>query len=344
MKKQNFLLIIMILLALLIISMIISTGVGTAAISPRQILEILLGGIPLFEDFFASTVSRTQELIILQVRLPRLMTGLLVGSALAMSGTTYQGLFKNPMADPFILGVSSGAGLGAAISIVLRANFPLGLWTTPLLAFIGGILTTALVFSLAKTGNKVPVTTLLLAGIATSSFLSAITSFIMVIFTEDMHQIVFWLMGGLGNRNWSHILSVLPYILVGSAVIFVYSRDLNIMLLGEETAHHLGVDVERLKIILLIAASMIASAAVSISGIIGFVGLIIPHMMRMIVGPDHRFLYPSTAIFGGTFLILMDTLARRIIAPGELPVGIITSFFGAPFFIYLLKKKKKTIF
>lgn len=337
-KKTTF--ILSINMALLLLVIIISTGVGTASISPRQTLEILLG------RFLPQEVSftRTQEMIVKQIRLPRIIAGLLVGASLSLSGTAYQGLFKNPMADPFILGISSGAGLGATITLILRSRISLGLWATPFFAFTGGLLTTVLVFSLSRQGSKVPVTTLLLAGIATNSFLSAGTSFLMVIYSQDLHQIFFWLMGGLGNRTWSHILSVVPYMVGGTIALIYYSKDLNVLLMGEETAHHLGINVERLKVILLAAASMITAAAVSISGIIGFVGLIIPHIMRLMIGPDHRLLYPASAIFGGTFLILTDTLARTFIAPAEIPVGIITAFFGAPFFIYLLKKKKKTIF
>lgn len=341
MKKRALTILGINLLFLFLVS-IFSTVIGTANITPQQIFQVLLGRF--FSSDVASTITRTQEMIILQVRLPRIMAGLLVGASLSLSGTAYQGLFKNPMADPFILGISAGAGLGATITLILRSRIALGLWATPLLAFTGGLLTTILVFSLSRQGNKVPVTTLLLAGIATSSFLSALTSFLMVVYSQDLHQIFFWLMGGLGNRTWAQIGSVLPYILTGSLMLIWYSRDLNVLLMGEETAHHLGIHVEKLKIIILAAASMITAAAVSISGIIGFVGLIIPHIMRLLIGPDHRLLYPASALFGGSFLILTDTLARTLIAPAEIPVGIITAFFGAPFFIYLLKKKKKTIF
>lgn len=339
MKKRAIFILTANLLFLFAVS-IISIGIGTAQITPLQIMDNLLG------RFYTAEVplTRSQELIIFQVRLPRILTGLLVGASLSLSGTAYQGLFKNPMADPFILGVSSGAGLGATIALILRSQVALGLWATPLFAFTGGLLTTMLVFSLSRHGSKVPVTTLLLAGIATSSFLSAITSFLMVVYSQDLHQIFFWLMGGLGNRTYSQILSVLPYILVGTLLLIYHSRDLNVLLMGEETAHHLGIPVERLKLIILAAASMMTAAAVSISGIIGFVGLIIPHSMRLLIGPDHRLLYPASALFGASFLILTDTLARTFIAPAEIPVGIITAFFGAPFFIVLLKKRKKTIF
>lgn len=285
-----------------------------------------------------------QDTIILQIRLPRVLLAALVGLGLAISGAVMQGLFRNPMADPYIIGISSGAALGAALSITLGGLWGLGgFYSTPVMAFLGAIGASLLVYNIARVGGRVPVATLLLSGIAIASFLSALTSLIMYTAGESLHQIMFWVMGGLWGRSWRHILIAAPPILAGSTVLCLFSRDLNVMLLGDEEAYHLGVGVEKLKLILLGAASLVAGVAVSVSGVIGFVGLIVPHIMRILVGPDHRILLPSSALAGGAFLIWADALSRTVIAPTELPVGIVTALTGAPFFLYLLKKRRDSL-
>lgn len=322
------------LVGLLGLSIILATAIGPVSISPLSVLNVFMNKLSLHS-------TGIEETIILQIRLPRICLAMLVGAALAVSGTTMQALFKNPMADPYIIGISSGAALGASLAIASGTNL---LHAISIAAFVGGVGAAFLVYSIARVNGKVPVETLLLSGIAVAAFLAAITSLLMYLAGEDLHQIMFWLMGGLWARSWGHVAVSFPPIFLGILGIYVFARDLNVMLLGEEPAHHLGIEVEKLKKLMLVLASLIAGVAVSVSGIIGFVGLIIPHAVRILVGPDHRILIPTAALVGAIFLIWADTLARTIIAPTEVPVGIITAFFGAPFFIYLLRRRKRSRF
>lgn len=287
--------------------------------------------------------SIAEETIVYQIRLPRILLGASVGAALAIAGATMQGLFKNPMADPFIIGISSGAALGASLAIVLGAD-AFGIYAIPLMAFLGATTAAFVVYNIARVGGKVPVETLLLAGIAVGAFLSAATSFMMYISGERLHQIILWMMGGLWVSNWAQVQMALPLICAGMLALYLFAKDLNVMLLGEEPAQHLGIGVESLKKIVLVCASLVTAVAVSVSGLIGFVGLIIPHMVRILTGPDHRILLPASALVGSIFLVWADTLARTIITPTELPVGIITALFGAPFFVYLLRTRKRSMF
>jgi len=325
------------------LTVILATTLGAAHISPFTVLKILLAKLPLIKNLIIPSWSTAEATIILQIRLPRIILGMLVGAALGIAGTTMQALFKNPMADPYVIGISSGAALGAVFAIVFGLNI-LGMYTIPLMAFLCATATIFLVYNTASVRGKLPVNTLLLAGIAVTLFLSAIISLMMYTSGEKLHGITFWLMGGLWGRNWNHVMMAFPFIFPGAIIIYIFARDLNVMLLGEEPAQHLGIEVETLKKIIILSTSLITAAAVSVSGIIGFVGLIIPHAMRILVGPDHRILLPGSALVGGIFLVWADTLARTIISPVEVPVGIITALFGAPFFIYLLRKRKKTMF
>lgn len=328
-----------ILSLILVLSIIAATVMGPVEISPLLVSKIILAKLPFAGDLTAKSWSQAQETIVIQIRLPRILLGVLVGASLASAGTAMQGLFKNPMADPYVIGISSGGALGAVIAIVLR----LSLLALPVSSFIGALLAALLVYRISKVGDKVPVPTLLLSGIATAAFLSAITSFIMYIAGESLHQIIFWLMGGLSTSSWDKVIMVSLPLISGIVTLSIYARELNIMLLGDEEAQSLGVEVEKLKKISIAISALLAGVAVSISGIIGFVGLIIPHIVRLIVGPDHRILIPASALMGGIFIVLTDTLARTIISPAEIPVGIITAFFGAPFFVYLLQKRKRLI-
>jgi iron complex transport system permease protein len=266
----------------------------------------------------------------------------LVGAALAVAGTTYQGLFRNPLADPYLIGVAQGAGLGAIIGFLLPQSLPVAI--VPLLAFIGAIAAVAIVYFIARVGKTLPVTTLILAGVALGAFLAAITSHLMIVSGDRLHDIVSWLLGTFSMTSWWQVTMVLPYIVIGTIVIWLYARPLNVMQLDEDQAQQLGINVEKVKLILLAAATLITAAAVCFCGIIGFVGIIIPHAMRLIWGPDHRFLLPLATFAGASFLILADTVARTMMAPTEMPVGVITAFVGAPFFLYLLRRKKKAIF
>jgi len=301
-------------------------------------LSSILGA---FSHPFGSSLSR-QEIIVLDVRLPRIVLGVLVGSALALSGCAMQGLFKNPMASPYILGVSSGAAFGAALATLLAPRLPLGVLAIPLSAFVFSTAAVFTVYLIAHRGGRTPVETLLLAGIAIGLFFSAAVSFLKYVADEaDLRSIVFWLMGGLWASSWHSVILVAAPIVVGIVAVTTLARYLNIMLLGEEHALNLGVNVEALKKILLLFASLLAASAVCVVGVVGFVGLIVPHVTRIIVGPDHRVLLPCSCLAGGLFLVWTDTFARTIIAPTEVPVGIITGLFGSLFFIFLLRRRKR---
>lgn len=323
---------------ILFFAIVIATAVGPVNIPSTTVAKILLSKLPLMDSLFSHSWSNVEESIILQIRLPRVLLGVLVGSALAVAGAAMQGLFKNPMADPYVIGISSGAAFGATIAVVLGVS---GIFSVPLLAFIGAIFSAFLVYSIARTDGQMQIETLLLSGIAVAIFFSALTSFFMYVAGENLHQIVFWIMGGLWARSWDHVRVSFAPIIIGIMGIYVFARDLNVMQLGEESASHLGIETEQVKKILLALSSLIAGVAVSMSGIIGFVGLIIPHTVRLIVGPDYRILIPASALLGAIFLIFADSIARTIISPAELPVGIITAFFGAPFFIYLLRRRRR---
>lgn len=312
--------------------MYVCTVTGIASIPFRDANRILLHEF-LHLDVDMAGITDGSITIIRNVRLPRVVLGFLAGASLAVCGAGFQGIFKNPMADPFVLGISSGAALGAAIGIVLHFG-------TTLLALVGAFLTITLVYNISKVGKKVPVATLLLSGIAVSQTLSAAMSIIMILNKQSMDQIMFWTMGSLNGKGWGQIITVLPYSLLGIALLFTTCRELDIMLTGEETAIQLGVNVESLKKKVLFASTVITAAVISVTGIIGFVGLVVPHVVRMIAGPKHRILMPLSLLFGGTFLIICDTAARSI-AVWEIPVGIITSLCGGPFFIYLLRRMKR---
>lgn len=286
---------------------------------------------------FSYDVASSAETIVRGVRLPRIVLAAIVGFALAAAGTVMQGFFRNPMADPSIIGVSAGAAVGAVAFIVLPlANFyGFGL---QLAAFSGALIAAFVVYTIATTNGHTPVATLLLAGIAVQTFLGAIISYLILQSGDSMEQAVFWLMGRLHNSTWTEVSISFPFVVGFYVVLSLYARDLNVLLLGEEEASTLGIQVERTKRILLAASSVITAAAVAVSGVIGFVGLIVPHMMRLLVGPDHRILLPTSALAGASFLVVTDTFART--GPVEVPVGIVTAALGAPFFLYLLRTRE----
>ncbi|WP_097027438.1 FecCD family ABC transporter permease [Clostridium peptidivorans] len=344
-KRIYYRTLLLITIAILFVLIILSSTLGVANITFIQTMKILLSKIPFIGAFIdLSNVSNTQVLIITNIRLPRIFMAALIGAGLSVVGASFQAIFKNPMADPYVLGISSGAALGASIAIVMGLQFTfLGVNLVTVFAFFGAILTTIIVYSIAKTGTKIPTNVLLLAGVSVSFLLSSLISLIMIFNREQVEQIVFWTMGSIASANWQQVLSLLPFIVLGCTLMIIYARDLNIMLTGDETASSLGVDVDKVKKILLVISSIIVAACVSVSGIIGFVGLIIPHMIRLLVGPDHRTLLPFSTIGGAIFMIIADTLARTLVPPAEIPVGAITSVFGAPYFIYLLITNKKKV-
>lgn len=342
-SKTRYSLIIVILILILTFAIAFFSVIGTANIGVIDTFRIVISKIPIIERYIdISDISKSHETIIWSIRLPRVLLGALVGASLSMTGAAFQGIFKNPMADPYVIGISSGAALGASIAIILGINISfMNLSTISIFAFIGALSAVFTVYNIARIKNKVPVTTLLLAGIAIGQFLTAIMSFLMVIYSKDMAKIIYWTMGSLAGKGWTPLISITIPVVISMMGIGFFARDLNIMLIGEESAQSLGIDVERTKVYILILGSFLVSMVVSVSGIIGFVGLIIPHIVRIVLGPDNRILLPSSALVGAIFMIFADTIARTIISPVEIPVGIITALFGGPFFLYLLRKSKR---
>ncbi len=276
------------------------------------------------------------------VRIPRVLLAGLVGGALACAGTAMQAVFRNPMADPFIVGVSTGASLGAVIAGLtgLASTAVIGVFISPALAFTTAIITVFLVYGLGVVRGKMHVDTLLLSGVAVAAFLGAVVSFMIYFARQEYHRIIFWLLGSLALASWPAVAVLAVALTLGFSAVFLYGRDLNALLLGEETAHNLGTDPERLKTSILLMAAIMTAAAVAFTGVIGFVGLIVPHMVRLVVGADHRMLAPAATLTGAIFLIWADSIARTAIAPTELPVGIITALCGGPFFLYLLRRSR----
>ncbi len=318
---------------------IMNTAVGTVPIKPVTVIQILLRQWDILG--LDPTWPVRFETIVLDIRMPNTVLIALTGMALAGSGAAYQGLFRNPLADPYIIGVASGAGLGAVMA--MAANWPttvMGMLVIPAAAFIGATLTVIVVYCLARVGRSTPITTLILAGVAVSAFTSALTSLLMLLSTEQLHRAVSWLLGGFALGGWGPVLAILPYLIIGLTLLIVLGRPLNVLQFGDEQALQMGLHVERYKLVVVIAASMVAASAVAFSGIIGFVGLIVPHMVRMLWGPDYRRLIPLAALLGGAVLLGADIGARTILAPRQIPVGIVTAVLGAPFFLWLLRRAK----
>ncbi len=330
------------LLCLLLVGIgVIAIAIGSVKIPFGTTFAILLDRLPLVD--LTPTWPSGLATIVLEIRLPRIILAGLVGAALATAGATYQGLFRNPLADPYLIGVAQGASLGA-VAVFLLPSSRVGPQIVPLLAFAGALGATAIVYGFARVGKTLPMTTLILAGVAVGALLGSIVSFLIINSGDRLHGIIFWLMGSFSLSKWSEVRLVLPYLIAGMALLILYARPLNIMQLDEEQAQQLGINVERLKLVLLAAATLITAAAVSFVGTIGFVGILIPHAVRLLWGPDYRFLLPLSVLAGAIFLIAADLLARTIAAPEEIPIGVITALCGAPFFLYLLRRKKRVLF
>lgn len=331
---------ILALLAALIGAILIAVSLGTVTMPLRNVAGILWSRLA--NPAALARWPETDVAIIWQLRLPRVLTAALVGAALSAAGVVFQGLLRNPMADPYIIGTSGGAALGATLALLLPAGWVwLGFTPVPVFAFVGAISAVLFVYNIARVGPKTPITTLLLSGFAFSSLASAAMSFLMTVSGNTMRRIVLWMMGGISATGWQPLAVVTPLVVLGIVLAYALSTELNAFLLGEEQAAHLGVHVERRKIGLLALGALLTGAAVSVSGLVGFVGLVVPHLSRLIFGPDHHTLLPAATLSGGIFLVLADLLARILIAPSEIPVGVVTALLGAPFLIYLLRRSKK---
>jgi iron complex transport system permease protein len=326
-------------LLFLVLAAVLSAGVGSVFIPPMTLVRMLLARLPGL--VIQADWPETFATILFQIRLPHSALIALTGAALASSGAAYQGLFRNPLADPYLIGVASGAGLGAVMAMSLHWPSDLfGLYTIPAAAFLGAVLTVFVVYFLARTGGSVPTTTLILAGVAFSAFATSLTSFLMLRSQAQLQQALAWLLGGGVLSGWEPVGAMLPYVLLGLIVLVASGHTLNVLQFGDEQARQLGLPVERRKVILILAASLTTAAAVAFAGIIGFIGLIVPHLMRLIWGPDYRQLIILSMLGGGTALLLADLLARVLLAPQTLPVGIVTALAGAPFFLWVLRRVK----
>ena len=330
-------------LAVLLISGLLAVMIGSVSIPPRAVGQLLLARFSLWP--MAEIYPEAYATILFDIRLPRVALMALAGAALAAAGTTYQGLFRNPLADPYLVGVASGAGLGATLVLTFRLPATaLGLMAVPLGAFFGGVLAVAIVVLTARVGHGTPITTMLLAGVSIGSFATALTTFWMLRSPEGLRRAFNWLLGGYAGGGWVPVWIVLPYLAVGLIALQLNARALNVLQFDEEQARQLGLNVERLKLTLVGAATLMTAAAVAFGGLIGFVGLVTPHILRMLGGPDYRQLIPLSAVGGAAFLILADLIARTVLAPQELPVGVITALTGTPFFIFLLRRLKRSVF
>ena len=313
-------------------------GVALALLAIFLLFAML---ISLFlRSVFLSPTELWKSEILWQIRLPRVVLAALIGLLLSLSGVILQGVLRNPLADPYILGISAGGAVGAAISIALGAQFALfGMSSIPACAFVFALIAVFVVYKLAQVGGRSAPETLILAGVALSAFCAAILALI-IILSGSLQSIYFWLLGSLSSAGWGDVVTVIPYALIGAGIAYFYSKELNALLLGEEMAAALGVDVENTRLVLIGAASLMTAAAVSVSGLIGFVGLIVPHWIRLLIGPNHRLLIPVSALSGMLLMVAADTIARTILSPLEIPIGIIMALVGAPFFLYLLRRRR----
>ncbi len=342
-SNQRTVLILACLMGILIVCLLIAAAFGAVSISPLDIVKMTLNKVGF--THFPATWQATDETILFQIRLPRVVAGALVGAALAAAGVLFQGMLRNPLADPYIIGTSAGGAFGATLAMMLPLSFAfLGFGLVPIAAFFGALAAVLLVYNLARVGGKTPIISMLLAGFAVSAMLIAAMSFMITMSDRlqlILHSIWSFLMGGIRVSDWSQIAIIAPMIIGGIVVARFLAFRLNAFSLGEEGAAYLGINVERDKLTILGLGSLLTGAAVSLSGLVGFVGLVVPHAVRLVLGPDHRLLLPAAALSGGAFLVIADLLARTVLAPTEIPVGILTALIGAPFFIYLLRRTRR---
>ena len=337
------------LLILMIGTAVMASGIGAMHIAPHQVIAILLKQINIR---IPASYDEGLANVLLQIRLPRVIAAMLIGSGLAVAGAAMQGLFRNPMADPTLIGISFGASFFAVLTIVVLSSLPIlnnsslipKYYLLNVTTFAGACLTSFLVFRLSKTGGRSLITTLLLAGLAINALCRALTDLVTYVANdEQLRTATFWTMGSLGGITWSSVLALLPFMLVPIILLPRLAKSLNVFALGEQEAAYLGIKVKRLKTMIVVLTTLLVGASVAVAGVIGFVGLIVPHMLRSVIGSDHRLLLPNCALLGATLLMIADVVSRTIIAPAELPIGIVTAVIGTPVFVLLLIKQKKQL-
>jgi iron complex transport system permease protein len=322
--------------ALLVGSVLLGAGIGAVRIPPGDVAAVLAGKLGL-----NVSVDQQTEAIVWAIRLPRVALAILVGGGLAIAGATLQAVFRNPLADPGLIGVASGASLGAVAAIVLGFS-ALGASTLPVAAFAGALIATLVVYAFARYEGRTEVVTLLLTGLAVNAIASAGIGYLVFRATDtQVRDAVFWTLGNLGGATWTTVLSALPFIALGVLVLPAFARELNVLVLGEREAGHVGIATERLRILLIAVVALTTGAAVAVAGIVAFVGLIVPHLVRLVAGPDNRIVLPASFLCGASLLVLADLAARTVVAPAELPLGVVTSLLGGPFFLWLLHRTRR---
>lgn len=326
-----------VLFALLLTAIVVSTGMGYISISPGEVMRIV-GARLTDTDALLTGMDETYPVVVMDVRLPRILTAVLVGGGLALSGCVFQGILLNPLADPYTLGVSAGAAFGAAVALLLNIS-AMGSYSIPVFAFAGAVLTLVLVLYLSASGGGLSSNNLILSGIIVASILSAAISFLKYVADEQVAVIIFWLMGSFGSRTWGDVGFTLVFVALGLMVFLFFSRDLNLLALGDRSASSLGVNTGRVTLMILVTASLVTAVCVSVSGIIGFVGLLVPHMVRSLTGPDNRKLLPASLLAGGILMLAADTVTRAVL-PHEIPIGVLTALIGGPFFCYIFRRRQ----
>ncbi|AWZ26342.1 iron ABC transporter permease [Rhodococcus pyridinivorans] len=318
-------------------AMLVGILVGPAGLTPGGVLLDIADRLPLVD--VDSGLSTRQQAILWNIRMPRVVLGVLVGAMLAIAGAAYQGVFRNPLADPYLLGVSSGAGLGATLAIVVGGAA--GFAGVPIAAFAGGLLAVGATYSLGRTvGGSRSEVVIILAGVAVAAFANAIQTFFMQLHDDTLRQVYSWMLGRLSTDGWSDVVVVLPYVVVTVAIIALHRRTLDVMAVGDVEAASLGINPARVRLLLVCVATLGTAAVVSASGLIGFVGIVVPHAVRLLAGPGHRLLLPLSLLVGASFLVLADVLARTVMSPAELPIGVVTAAIGAPFFLVVLRRSR----
>jgi len=326
--------------ACLAVAALLAVLVGPVRLDPAGVLAELAGRLPLVEVH--GGLPERDAAILWQLRLPRVVLGALVGAMLALAGAAYQGVFRNPLADPYLLGAAAGAGLGATLAIAYgpdTSSWPVGL--LPLAAFTGAVAGVAAAYALGRSGGGRTTTTLVLAGVAVASFLTAIQTFVQQREDDTLREVYGWILGRLSTAGWKEVVLILPYTLLSAAVIVACRRLLDVLAVGDDEAASLGVRAARVRLVVVAAATLGTAAAVAVSGLIGFVGIIVPHTVRLVAGSSYRLVVPLCLLLGAAFMILADLVARTVMAPGELPIGVVTAFLGAPFFAVVLRTTRR---